>query len=172
MVVPEEIMTSERKTKAVEEKIDQLAGSEEDALQQAKETIARAENLVERAKETLGEGYGKLRARSTEAYATAKEYLAEAKAALDAARERIGELYGRSREIAEELYAKAKERFDKVAAEAKKGYAKVKARVEQIDVQEVRDDVVEYVRKNPGRSVLIALGVGFIVGLLVRRRES
>lgn len=164
-------MTPEKKTKAVEERIDQLAGSEDAALQKAKETIAQAENLVERAKETLGEGYGKLKTRSAEAYSTAKEYLAEARAALEAARERIGELYGRSREIAEEAYQKAKEQFEKVAAELKKGYAKVKAKVEQVDVKEVRDDVVEYIRRNPGKSVLIALGVGFALGFMLRRRE-
>ena len=45
-----------------------------------------------------------------------------------------------------------------ISAEVKKGYAKIKAKVQEIDVKEVRDDVVDYIRRNPGRSVLIALG--------------
>ena len=75
------------------------------------------------------------------------------------------------REIAEELYEKAKTQFERLSAEIKKGYAKVKAKIEEIDVKEMRDDVVDYVRRNPGKSILIALAVGFAVGYMVRRRE-
>ena len=136
-----------------------------------KESIARAEGSMEKAREAIGEGYGKVRTGSTDAYGKAKTYLTEARAALETSREKMGELYGRSREVAEEAYAKAKENFEKLSVEVKKGYAKVKAKVQEIDVKEVRDDVVDYVRRNPGKSILIALGVGFAVGYLVRRRE-
>ncbi len=61
--------------------------------------------------------------------------------------------------------------FDKLSAEVKKGYSKVRARVDEVDVKEVRDDVIGYIRENPGKSVLIALGVGFALGFMVRRRE-
>ena len=165
-------MTTAKTTPDVDQKIDQLEGAVQDVLDGAKESIAQAESSMEKAKEALGEGYGKLRARSTEAYGKAREYLAEARAALESAREKMGELYGRSREVIEEAYAKAKEQLDKLTAEIKKGYAKVKAKVQEIDVKEVRDDVVDYVRRNPGKSILIALGVGFAVGYLVRRREA
>ena len=30
---------------------------------------------------------------------------------------------------------------------------------------------LDYIRRNPGKSVLIAIGIGFAVGYLVRRRE-
>ncbi len=165
-------MTTAKTTPDVDQKIDQLEGAVQDVLEGAKESIAQAESSMEKAKEALGEGYGKLRARSTEAYGKAREYLAEARTALESAREKMGELYGRSREVIEEAYAKAKEQLDKLTAEIKKGYAKVKAKVQEIDVKEVRDDVVDYVRRNPGKSILIALGVGFAVGYLVRRREA
>ena len=72
---------------------------------------------------------------------------------------------------AELVLAKAKQEYEKLAAQVKKGYAKVKAKVEEIDVKEMRDDVVDYIRRNPGKSVLIALAVGFVVGYLVRKRE-
>jgi ElaB/YqjD/DUF883 family membrane-anchored ribosome-binding protein len=160
-----------QKKSAVEEKIDQLEGAVHDVLQGAKESIAEAESSMEKAKVPLGGGYGKVKARSTEAYATAKKYLTEARVALERAREITGQLYGRSREIAEEAYEKAKVQFERLSAEAKKGYAKVKAKVQQVDVKEVRDDVIDYIRRNPGKSILIAVGVGFAIGYLVRRRE-
>ena len=164
-------MTTAKKPSGVDEKIDQLEGAVHNVLEGAKESIARAEGSMEKAKEAIGEGYGKVRSRSSEAYSKARVYLTEARAALETAREKMGELYGRSREVAEEAYAKAKENFDKLTVEVMKGYAKVKAKVQEIDVKEVRDDVVDYIRRNPGKSVLIALGIGFAVGYLVRRRE-
>jgi ElaB/YqjD/DUF883 family membrane-anchored ribosome-binding protein len=164
-------MTPTKKASGVEDKIDQLEGAVHDVLEGAKESLARAEGSMDKAKEALGGGYGKLKARSTEAYAKAKGYLAEARSALESARETMGQLYGRSREVVEEGYEKAKVQFDKLSAEVKKGYAKVKMKVQEVDVKEVRDDVVDYIRRNPGKSILIALGVGFAVGYLVRRRE-
>jgi len=164
-------MPDEKKSSKVEEKIDQLEGAVHEVLEGAKESIARAEGSMDRAKEALGEGYGKVRARSADGYEKAKGYLAEARTALEGAREKMGELYGRSREVAEESYAKAKVQFERLSAEVKKGYAKVKAKVQEVDVKEMRDDVVEYVRRNPGKSILISFAVGFAIGYVVRRRE-
>lgn len=157
---------------AVEEKIDRVEEKVDDLLEGTKETIAYAEGLVEQARQVLGEGYGKLKTRSVDAYEKASEYLGEARKHLETARERMGELYGRSREMAEEMYEKARDRFEKVSAEVKKGYAKLKAKLQEVDVKEMRDDVVEYIRDNPAKSLLIALAVGFAVGYLVRRREA
>jgi ElaB/YqjD/DUF883 family membrane-anchored ribosome-binding protein len=164
-------MAEEKKSSKVEEKIDQLEGAVHEVLEGAKESIAHAEGSMDRAKEALGEGYGKVRTRTADGYEKAKAYLAEARSALEAAREKMGELYGRSREAAEEAYAKAKVQFDRLSAEVRRGYAKVKARVQEVDMKEVRDDVVDYVRRNPGKSILIAFAVGFAVGYVVRRRE-
>lgn len=168
-------MTKEEKgsvSKKIQEKLNEAGENVQEALESAKESVAQAQQAMEKAKEVLGEGYGALKTKSAEAYAKAKEYLAEARAALEMARERAGELYGRSREAAEEAYQKAKEQYEKLADEVKKGYAKVKAKVEEIDVKEVRDDVVEYIRRNPGKSVLLALAAGFVIGFLVRKREQ
>jgi ElaB/YqjD/DUF883 family membrane-anchored ribosome-binding protein len=164
-------MTPTKKTSGVEEKIDQLEGAVRDVLAGAKESLARAEGSMEKAKEVLGGGYGKLKARSAEAYSKARAYLTDAQASLESVRETMGQLYGRSRQVVEEGYEKAKVHYDKLSAEVKKGYAKVKAKVQEVDVKEVRDDVVDYIRRNPGKSVLIALGIGFAFGYMVRRRE-
>ena len=164
-------MTPTKKSSGVEDKIDQMEGAVHDVLKGAKESIARAEGSMAKAKEALGEGYGKAKARSEEAYGKARGHLTEARAALESTREKMGQLYGRSREVVEEGYDKAKVQFDKLYGEAKKGYAKVKAKVQEVDVKEVRDDVVDYIRRNPGKSILIAIGIGFALGFLVRRRE-
>lgn len=164
-------MPETRKSSKVEEKIDAMEGAVHEVFEGAKESIAAAESSVEKAKEALGEGYGKVKARSADTVERAKDYLAEARTSLEVAREKMGELYGRSREVAEEAYEKAKVQFEKVSAEVKKGYTKVKARIQEVDVKEVRDDVVDYVRRNPGKSLMIALAAGFVVGYLVRRRE-
>ncbi|HUK12389.1 MAG TPA: DUF883 C-terminal domain-containing protein [Thermoanaerobaculaceae bacterium] len=164
-------MNAPKKPSGVDEKIEQLEGIAHEVLEGAKESIARAEGSMEKAKEALGEGVGKVKTQTGEAYGKAKNHLIEARGALESARERMGELYGRSRELAEEAYDKAKVQFEKLSAEVRKGYAKVKAKVQEVDVKEVRDDVVNYIRRNPGKSILIALGVGFAIGYLVRRRE-
>jgi ElaB/YqjD/DUF883 family membrane-anchored ribosome-binding protein len=139
-----------------------------EVLEGAKESIAHAEDSMRKAKEALGE---EAKSRTAEAYEKAKGYLAEARRALDAARVRMGELYGRSREVVEELYEKAKIQFDRLYAEVRKGYAKIKAKIQEIDFEEIGDEVVSFVRRNPGKAVLIAVAVGFAVGYMVRRRE-
>jgi ElaB/YqjD/DUF883 family membrane-anchored ribosome-binding protein len=167
----EAIMAGEKKSTSVEEKIERIEEAAAGAADEVKESIARAEESMEKAKEVLGEGVGKVRARSSDAYDRAKTYLADARSALEVARERMGQLYGRSREVVEEMYDKAKAQWERLWAEVKKGYAKIKAKIQEIDVREMRDDVVDFVRRNPGKSILIALAVGFAVGYLVRRRE-
>jgi ElaB/YqjD/DUF883 family membrane-anchored ribosome-binding protein len=62
---------------------------------------------------------------------------------------------------------KARERYSEVAEEARAGYGKVRERS-----GELSRDLSFYVRDNPGRSVAIAAGVGFLIGLLVRRGRS
>lgn len=162
-------MTEGKRPSVVDEKIDRLEEAVHDVLEGTKESIASAQVSMERAKDTLGQGIG---AAKTQALGKAREYLAEARQALDMAREKMGELYGRSREIAEEGYEKASEQFEKLSAEVKKGYQKVKAKVQEIDVKEMRDETVDFIRRNPGKSILIALAVGFAVGYVVRRRDS
>ena len=40
------------------------------------------------------------------------------------------------------------------------------------NVGAVADQVRSYVRSNPGKALLISVGVGFLIGLLLRRDES
>jgi len=53
----------------------------------------------------------------------------------------------------------------------KNQYNRVRERVEDADVGAMMDQVRSYVRSNPGKALLISVGVGFLVGLLLRRDE-
>ncbi|HSL81634.1 MAG TPA: hypothetical protein VLF66_02595 [Thermoanaerobaculia bacterium] len=57
----------------------------------------------------------------------------------------------------------AREGYDDASKNVRKGYKRMRK-----DLQGLSGDVNEYVRDNPGKSVLIAAGVGFLVGLLFR----
>ena len=48
-----------------------------------------------------------------------------------------------------------------------RGYDKVTK-----DMDQLGQDVNEYVRHNPGKSVAIALGAGFVLGILLRPRRD
>jgi len=39
------------------------------------------------------------------------------------------------------------------------------------DAADLTDDVNSYVRENPGKSILIAAGAGFLLGMLLRGRR-
>ncbi|MCS7013883.1 MAG: hypothetical protein RMI34_12595 [Chloroherpetonaceae bacterium] len=40
------------------------------------------------------------------------------------------------------------------------------------NVKHAADSIVEYIQKHPIQSALVALGVGFVIGLLVNRRSD
>jgi ElaB/YqjD/DUF883 family membrane-anchored ribosome-binding protein len=73
-------------------------------------------------------------------------------------------------------FSKAKDYVaDKYAAAssaAKEKYNAVREKVEDVDFGAITDQVRSYVRSNPGKALLISVGVGFLVGLLLRRDED
>jgi ElaB/YqjD/DUF883 family membrane-anchored ribosome-binding protein len=60
----------------------------------------------------------------------------------------------------------ARDRYDRAVEGAKRGYEKVRK-----DASDLAEDVNTYVRENPGKSILIAAGAGFVLGLLLRGRR-
>jgi ElaB/YqjD/DUF883 family membrane-anchored ribosome-binding protein len=48
-------------------------------------------------------------------------------------------------------------------------YAKVRDKVEEVDIEGATEQVRAYVRSNPGKALLISIGAGFVIGLLLRR---
>ena len=51
-------------------------------------------------------------------------------------------------------------------------YNSVRERVEDVDFGAITDQVRTYVRSNPGKALLISVGVGFLIGLLLRRDDE
>ena len=70
------------------------------------------------------------------------------------------------RRHATRLGGAARERYDAAVEGVQRGYQKVRKSAEDLG-----DDVNAYVRENPGKSILIAAGVGFALGLLIRGRR-
>jgi ElaB/YqjD/DUF883 family membrane-anchored ribosome-binding protein len=44
--------------------------------------------------------------------------------------------------------------------------------VDDVDMGAITDQVRTYVKSNPGKALLISVGVGFLVGLLLRRDDD
>jgi ElaB/YqjD/DUF883 family membrane-anchored ribosome-binding protein len=63
--------------------------------------------------------------------------------------------------------AAAADSYQEAAKTVQKKYHKVRK-----DVVRVAGDASDYVRENPGKAVLIAAGIGFLLGLVVRRRDE
>ena len=59
-------------------------------------------------------------------------------------------------------------RFSKAKDYVGTKYNEVRERVEDVDFGAITDQVRTYVRSNPGKALLISIGVGFVIGLLLR----
>ena len=73
--------------------------------------------------------------------------------------------FGRAKEYVGEKYSAASDAV-------RDGYNRVRERVDDVDFGAITDQVRSYVRSNPGKALLISVGVGFLVGLLLRRDED
>ena len=76
-----------------------------------------------------------------------------------------GARFGKAKEYVNDKYAAASDAM-------KNQYNKVKERVDDADFGAMTDQVRTYVRSNPGKALLISVGVGFVVGLLLRRGDD
>lgn len=64
------------------------------------------------------------------------------------------------------------EKYDSASGAVRDGYNAMRERVEDVDFGAITDQVRTYVRSNPGKALLISVGVGFVIGLLLRRDED
>ena len=73
-------------------------------------------------------------------------------------------------------FGKAKEfvsdKYEAASDAMKNQYNRVREKVEDVDFGAITDQVRSYVRSNPGKALLISVGVGFLVGLLLRRDDG
>lgn len=72
----------------------------------------------------------------------------------------------------ESFGGRVKEKMGEVAEDVKSRAGALRDRIRDTDWDEVTDKATDWVRQNPGKSVAIALGVGFALGLLFRRRSD
>jgi ElaB/YqjD/DUF883 family membrane-anchored ribosome-binding protein len=73
--------------------------------------------------------------------------------------------FGRAKEYVNDKYSTA-------SGAVRDGYNTMRERVEDVDFGAVTDQVRTYVRSNPGKALLISVGIGFVVGLLLRRDDD
>jgi ElaB/YqjD/DUF883 family membrane-anchored ribosome-binding protein len=83
---------------------------------------------------------------------------------------------GAADETAEGRFGKAREyvgqKYEAAAGAARNAYSSAREKVEDVDFGAVTDQVRTYVRSNPGKALLISVGVGFLIGLLLRRDDE
>src|SRR3954451_13413493 len=66
----------------------------------------------------------------------------------------------------------ARDKYDDASDAMKNQYNRMRERVDDVDFGAVADQVRSYVRSNPGKALLISVGVGFLIGLLLRRDDD
>jgi ElaB/YqjD/DUF883 family membrane-anchored ribosome-binding protein len=64
------------------------------------------------------------------------------------------------------------EKYEAAAGAMKNAYSSAREKVEDVDFGAITDQVRTYVRSNPGKALLISVGVGFLIGLLLRRGDE
>jgi ElaB/YqjD/DUF883 family membrane-anchored ribosome-binding protein len=85
----------------------------------------------------------------------------------DRARDFVEEKIDQTKEVLGESYTKAREQFDDVSEDVRKGVKSATKRIEK-DYGDVWSEALCYVKENPGTAVVISLGVGFLLGFLIR----
>jgi ElaB/YqjD/DUF883 family membrane-anchored ribosome-binding protein len=73
--------------------------------------------------------------------------------------------FNKAREYVNEKYSAASDAF-------RSHYNSVREKVDDVDFGAVTDQVRSYVRSNPGKALLLSVGVGFVIGLLLRRDDE
>lgn len=73
--------------------------------------------------------------------------------------------FGRARQAASDAYENA-------SGKVRDGYNAMREKEEDVDFGAITDQVRTYVRSNPGKALLISVGVGFLIGLLLRRDDE
>jgi ElaB/YqjD/DUF883 family membrane-anchored ribosome-binding protein len=61
------------------------------------------------------------------------------------------------------------EKYSAAADSVKERVSAVKDKVGEVDFNAMTGEVREFVRANPGKALLISVGIGFVIGLLLRR---
>lgn len=63
-------------------------------------------------------------------------------------------------------------RFGRAKEFASTQYNRVRERVEDVDFGAITDQVRAYVRSNPGKALLLSVGLGFVIGMMLRSDDD
>ena len=99
-----------------------------------------------------------------ESAAGTRERMTEVARGVEQRYQRVAEEMRREAERASKA---AREKVETAVSGLRQGYGKVSK-----DVGHLGEDVSDYVRDNPGKSIAIAAVVGFLLGLLFRRSDD
>jgi ElaB/YqjD/DUF883 family membrane-anchored ribosome-binding protein len=64
------------------------------------------------------------------------------------------------------------DKYSAASDAVKNQYNRMREKVDDVDFGAITDQVRSYVRSNPGKALLISVGVGFLIGLLLRRDDE
>lgn len=67
---------------------------------------------------------------------------------------------------------KAGDSMKSAASGARQKYGEVKEKIGSTDYRGLTSDLRTYVRENPGKAIVVATGIGFLLGLLMRDSEE
>jgi ElaB/YqjD/DUF883 family membrane-anchored ribosome-binding protein len=85
----------------------------------------------------------------------------------DRARDFVEEKIDQTKEVLGDSYKTARDKFDDVSDDLRKNFKTTAKKLEK-DYGYIWTDVRKYVRDNPGTAVAISVGIGLLVGFLVR----
>ena len=89
----------------------------------------------------------------------------------DRARDFVEEKIDQTKEVLGDSYTQAREQFDDVSEDVRKG-ARTAARRLEKDYGDLWTETRRYVRDNPGTALAISLGVGLLLGFLIRGSDD
>lgn len=162
---------SDEKTPSVDAVIDQVVADQDGGLSGFKDALGKAQKALDGARTTMQSAYGKAVERGHEAAERTRIHLEDAKRHMAEAKVKMNSMAAKTKEQAEVMYETTKEQYDQLAQKSREIYTRVREKVAEIDFKEKGDQVLDYIRENPGKSVLIALATGFLVGYVTRPRD-
>lgn len=80
--------------------------------------------------------------------------------------------FGRAKDYVNDAKDYVNEQYSRASGKVRDGYNTVREKVEDVDFGAITDQVRGYVRSNPGKALLISVGIGFVVGLMLRRDDD
>jgi ElaB/YqjD/DUF883 family membrane-anchored ribosome-binding protein len=148
----------------IKENIESGRDSFDAALAGAREALDKAQSSMDKAYDATKSTGRAVSRKIGDSLEDAGRYLTDAKATLS-------NLAAEGRSQAEALYDSTVQQYEELSDRARELFGAAKETVADLEIRQRRDDVIEFLQKNPGKSVLIALGVGFLAGFIARNRS-